>query len=79
MGKTSAHGINLPFDGIARDSAFGPTLWHHRTQPNVLGGKQSRPLNILQHALFISELRAFGVKFIAMQCKMLGLRDYAAS
>ena len=33
-------GVDLSFDGVARDSAFGPPLGHHGAQPNTLRMKE---------------------------------------
>lgn len=66
MRKISAHGVNLSFDGIARDGALGPAFGNHCTNPHFLYGKQNRCINQLAGPW----LYKFGVQRIAMQCKV---------
>ncbi|MDB5779360.1 MAG: hypothetical protein JWP79_2750 [Polaromonas sp.] len=65
-GKISAHGVNLPFDGVARHSAFGPAFGNHRTDPHVLLAKQAGRAS-LSVAL---QTCAPGIKPVAVQGKV---------
>jgi len=77
MRKISAHGVDLAFDGVARDSPFGPAFGNHGPEPDVLDGKQ-RPCR-----KDFSRAAGFGlhgprIQGIAMQCEMRCLGDKGA-
>jgi hypothetical protein len=74
MLEIGTHGVNLPFDGVARHGASGPTLGNHRTQPKVLDGKQRRP----RHRGDFRRCHRRRVQRVAVQCEMRRLGNNGA-
>ena len=71
MQKISAHGVNLPLDGVARHGPFGPAFWNHRTEPYIADGKQHGHLNSARKGL----PGACRIQCLAVQGKVRGLRN----
>ena len=66
MRKISAHGINLPFDGVACHGSFGPAFGNHCAHPHVLLTKQRRRIDRFDGRTRCSSR----IEHLAMQCKM---------
>ena len=79
MQKICAHGVNLPFDGVARDSPPGPALGHHSSDPHGLDRKQTGDLGVLTCAFSRCRLWCLCMKPITVQCKVLGPGDNTTS
>ncbi len=78
MRKISAHGVDLAFDGVARNGPFGPAFWNHGTEPDILDGKQ-RPIGQALRRIAELTLHGLHIKRIAMQGEMCGSCDDNAS
>ncbi len=77
--KISAHSVDLPFDGIARNSTFGPPLRNHGTHPHRLNWKQGNYPRFVTCAFFKFSSWCLGVKLVAVQGEMRGLGNNTAS
>ena len=77
--KISAHSVDLPFDGVARNSTPGPPLGHHGTHPGRLNRKQDRHPGAVNCNFFRSHLGCLGMKPIAVQGKMCSSGNNTAS
>jgi hypothetical protein len=71
-----ADDIDLPFDGIARDGASGPSFGHHGTQPDRFGLKQSVSRTIDRRA---RRINAGFWQIKSVQSEMWGARNRATS
>ena len=69
MRKISAHSVDLPFDGVARYSSFGPAFRNHRADPHVLSIEQAGDWYEFLR-LIKPQGRRFDVERVAVQYKV---------
>ena len=69
MRKISAHGVDLSFDGVTCDGAFGPAFGDHGPKPDILHGKQRLCRKHIGQLAWLS-LHGLCVQRIAVQCEV---------
>ena len=79
MKEISTHRVDLPFNGIAYDSTFGPTLGHHGTYPDRLNWKQACLLRVFNCTFFRICLKCLDMQLITVQGEMLSFGNNMAS